>query len=87
MQPAVHGDEPEADQPEAEQFEWAEEEDWPTIDEPLRAAQKQGEASKSTGVGSQDIGKSTGAERGTQVAPQCRQKPHHRPHTAKTRDQ
>ena len=40
MQAAVHGDQPEADRPEAEQFEEADEEDWPDFDDPLKAVQQ-----------------------------------------------
>ena len=40
MQAAVHGDQPEAHQPEAEQFKEADEEDWPDFDDPLKAAQQ-----------------------------------------------
>ena len=40
MQAAVHGDQPEADWPEAEQFKEADEEDWQDFDHPLKAAQQ-----------------------------------------------
>ena len=80
MQAAVHGDQPEAEQSEAEQFEDLEEADeitWPDFDNPREAA-GQGEASKSTGKtgeGSQDVGKPTRAEGGAPVPPDVVQDP------------
>ena len=69
MQVAVHGDQPEADQPEAEQFKDLDEEDWPDFNNLLQAA-KRGEASKSAGKAgesSQDVGEPTRAEGGAQA--------------------
>ena len=74
IQVAVHGDQPKADWPEAEQFEDLEEADettWPDFNNPHKVAE-QGEASKSTGKtgeGSQDVDKPTRAEGGAQVPP------------------